>query len=518
MSRYKVLIVDDDQNFRYAMRKIVQWEKYGFTIAADAVNGRQALEILEQESIDLVMTDMSMPQMNGVELIKEAKKRFPHILFIALSAYDDFEFVKESLKCGAQDYILKYELEEEYTTGVVLEAKKKLEERKRTKEHRQFISNKENFFIEGFLKNLVKGEEYTCEQLKVCLEMLDIAAKPQLCVIIVESETDISEEVLEEIKQLKDGHFAACRVNQESLFFLYDFGSLCTSMKIHEEKEKLLTEMIAKFKLWGHSEITAGVSALCYKMDGIRNAYLQAESAVKNRMYLGRNQIYYYNDRDRRKQKAEVKVDYEMFKKVVIASDRHELLKTLEEFEQEVMKIRPSEDTLNKILEDIYISVCSLSLKTGSRQMMDAKELEIFRKETAMKNTLGEKGSILRKYLLSLMEELGGDGRTYSKDISKAVTYIKEHYKEDTNLADIAQHIGLSENYLSNLFKKETGENIIRYINKYRIERSKELILDTNLKVYEIGEMVGYRNTTYFSTMFKKITDMTIQEFKNRKK
>lgn len=518
MSRYKVLIVDDDQNFRYAMRKIVQWEKYGFIIDADAVNGRQALEILEQRTINLVLTDMSMPQMNGVELIKEAKKRFPNVLFIALSAYDDFEFVKESLKCGAEDYILKYELEEEYTTRVVLEAKKKLEELKRNKEHRQFISNKENFFIEGFLKNLVKGKECTGEQLKVCLEMLDISQEPQLCVVIVESESDITGEALEGIRQLKDRRYAACRVNQQSVFFVYDFGDLSGGMKIHEEKEKLLKEIIAELKIWGHLEITAGVSALCYKMDGIRNAYLQAEEAVKNRIYMEKNQIYYYDDRDKMKEKTEVKVDFEKFKKVVLEADREGVEKTVQEFIQGVMKLRPKADVLNKILENIYILVYSICLKKGTRQMMDTNELENFRNQTAMKNTLSEKGDTLSKYLLSIMEELGGDGRTYSKDISKSVVYIKEHYREDINLSDIAQHVGLSENYLSNLFKKETGENIIRYINLYRVERSKELILETNLKVYEIAEMVGYRNTTYFSTMFKKITDVTVQEFKNRKK
>lgn len=240
----KVLIVEDDRNYRYAVRSLVDWEGLGFQIVGEAVHGKQALQFLERHEVDLILSDMSMPLMNGVELIQEAKKRYPFIEIIALSAYDDFCFVKDSLKYGARDYILKQEMKKEDVEKVVLEVKLLLEQR----------------------------------QEKNQLSMLAAAGK--------------------------------------------------------------------------------------------------------------------------------------------------------------------------------------------------------------------------------------------SLEIKRAITYIVEHYGEDLTLGGIAENVGLSENYLSNLFKAETQKNITRFINEVRVEKAKVLLQETNKKVYEIGEAVGFKNTTYFSTVFKKIAGKSIQEYR----
>lgn len=139
---YQILIVDDDQNYRYAIRSILDWDTLGFAVKDEAINGRQALRKLKEESFDLVITDMSMPLMNGVELIKEAKALFPDLVFLALSAYDDFEFVKESMKSGAADYILKYEMNEEEFRSVICNIKERLDKRRKEGKVREFLGNK----------------------------------------------------------------------------------------------------------------------------------------------------------------------------------------------------------------------------------------------------------------------------------------------------------------------------------------------------------------------------------------
>ena len=109
----RVLIVEDDKFFRFAIKKFVDWESHGFEIAGEAVHGAAALEFVESQPVEVVVTDMSMPVMNGIELTAMLRDKHPDILIIALSAYDDFEFVKESLKLGASDYILKQDIEKE---------------------------------------------------------------------------------------------------------------------------------------------------------------------------------------------------------------------------------------------------------------------------------------------------------------------------------------------------------------------------------------------------------------------
>lgn len=132
-------------------------------------------------------------------------------------------------------------------------------------------------------------------------------------------------------------------------------------------------------------------------------------------------------------------------------------------------------------------------------------------------NSFLGKMEALNNYLRPVYAVMMAGKKAYSKDITRAITYIREHFKEDINLREVAGYIGLSENYLSNLFKKETGENMVTYMNRCRIELAKELITNTGMKVYEIAEEVGFKNTTYFSTIFKKMTHMTVQEFKNHK-
>lgn len=116
------MIVEDDKFFRFAIKKAVSWEKYGFTIAGEAVHGAAALEYLKEHPVEVVVTDMSMPVMNGIELTAFIRETYPEILVIALSAYDDFEFVRESLKLGASDYILKQDIEKEDVGQIIQRA------------------------------------------------------------------------------------------------------------------------------------------------------------------------------------------------------------------------------------------------------------------------------------------------------------------------------------------------------------------------------------------------------------
>lgn len=138
---WKVLLVDDDQNYRYAVKEIIEWEEFGFQITDEAINGSQAVRKVRSQNFDLVITDMSMPLMSGVEFIKEVKKAFPDLIIVALSAYDDFHFVKESLKEGAIDYILKYDMTEANVREVILCVKDMLMARRKEQEKQGILQN-----------------------------------------------------------------------------------------------------------------------------------------------------------------------------------------------------------------------------------------------------------------------------------------------------------------------------------------------------------------------------------------
>ena len=157
---WKVLIADDDRNFRYAMCEAIPWKDHGFEVAAEAVHGRQALEILREKEIHIVLTDMEMPVMNGVELTEAVKKQYPEIIVVALSAYDDFEFVKESMRLGAEDYILKQEFDGEK----IIKMLEHLCAQNLEKRRKDFNQNRENevflAYLQGKLDMPAQGSSY----------------------------------------------------------------------------------------------------------------------------------------------------------------------------------------------------------------------------------------------------------------------------------------------------------------------------------------------------------------------
>lgn len=132
------------------------------------------------------------------------------------------------------------------------------------------------------------------------------------------------------------------------------------------------------------------------------------------------------------------------------------------------------------------------------------------------RRTLADKSAWLTNELRTRREEAGQSYTGGRVEIERAIRYIREHYAEDLTLADVAGHVGLSENYFSNLFKAETGENMTAYVNRVRIERAQYYLTHTGMKVYEVSEQVGYKNTTYFSRIFKRYTGQSVADFKGR--
>lgn len=130
---YKAMIVEDNAVYRHAVKTIIDWSANGFDLAAEAVNGKQALQVLENQRFDLILTDVSMPEMNGIDLIKAVKNSAPETIVVMLSSYDDFQFVKDSMKLGAEDYLLKHDLEPESLTKVLNQVRERLESQKNSR-------------------------------------------------------------------------------------------------------------------------------------------------------------------------------------------------------------------------------------------------------------------------------------------------------------------------------------------------------------------------------------------------
>ncbi|HHV10908.1 MAG TPA: response regulator [Clostridiales bacterium] len=487
----RVLIVEDDKYFRFAVKKVIDWDRYGFELIGEAVHGAAALEFLETHSADLVITDMSMPVMNGIELTAALKERYPDILVIALSAYDDFEFVKESLKLGAQDYILKQDIETEDVGEAILRSWNK---------HLEHLA-KDSQMLDRILKVLSgEGEDERAERY---LELsMDSQWGCYLC----------------KIKNLNpDWESAPCK---KSVWL--DMSLL----ELHEKTEHVLLLPVARNhslksqmedrdqvlrnleKLLEQESYLAGCSKKTVDPGLLKEMNQEAEQAIelgrfskKKRVILWDYVKEQYEDRNR-----EFLEDRELYANIYTLEQAKEALDRLT---RRLCEQMPSEENIQRNYLLLVNTVAqNVNFEIGKYEFASAKE------ELSLCRLIEQKQEACHRFLERIFNNAGT--KTMHASVLSSIQYMRQNYGRDISLGELANLVALNESYFSGLFKKDTGKSITAYLNEIRIEKAKELIAGTNLKNYEIAEQVGISNPPYFNTIFKKQTGLTIQEYRQR--
>ncbi len=487
---WKVLIADDDMNFRYAMCEAIPWKENGFEVAAEAVHGRQALEILREKEIHILLTDMEMPVMNGVELTEAVKTQYPEIIIVALSAYDDFEFVKESMRLGAEDYILKQEFDGEKIINMLKHlCKKNLEKRRKdfnqSRENEVFLT-----YIQGKLDLLPQGSPY--------YKFLD---KNNMTLCLAQSGSDF------EMYARNDGNpLFFSKVKERVWLFIYQMPETRSANRWMQEQLRMAGDIQSGFS--GNSCI-----ALCDESGGflkLPGMYAKAETALQYVVYFSKERILHYLDISKYEKTRKRDYVYNMPEHILSVHQETggQILMNMKERLQEYM---PEEEFVNGSFVNFY-----KEFLTGGAAGVD--DMEVLKYYEGLKQWISLEDKV--KYTSACMEKWCGQMLAeYSgkhKSIRRAIEYVYKNYAEDVSLQDIAAYVGLSDNYFSNLFKKEMNENLVSFINTVRIQKAKKLLENQNLKVNEIAEAVGFRNATYLSTMFKKVTGMSISEYKSQ--
>lgn len=487
----RVLIVEDDKFFRFAIKKFVDWESHGFEIAGEAVHGAAALEFVESQPVEVVVTDMSMPVMNGIELTAMLREKHPDILIIALSAYDDFEFVKESLKLGASDYILKQDIEKEDIGEIISSSWNK---------HMAGLA-KEGWLQEEILKFLKGGklEERAGRFLDLSLD-----GSRGGCLFAVRN-----------LDQEWKGSFGSknCWL-EESLLELHEkeWNILLVPAKAEHSIKKQIEyrySLCARIEsLLKGEDYLAGCSSLCTETAQLPESYAQARKAAVTGSFLQRTKVLSWDDiKDGYEGRTLDYMEKEESYKDICSLET--ALKALDELTEKMRDLMPDEEHQQRN--------CLLLLNAAARNLnYPISNLEFARMKEHMAGMvrLDDLVRLTGEYLEQIFNK-SRNGLLHSS-VAAGIQFMRQNYGRDICLHEIAEHAALNESYFSNLFKKETGQSITEYLNKIRIEKAKELIARTNLKNYEIAERVGIMNASYFSTIFKKETGLTVQEYRQR--
>lgn len=486
-----ILIADDEKIEREGIRYLLSLEK-GERRIFEAANGKQAMQILRTENIDMILTDIKMPVMDGLELARRAKELFPEIRIVIFSGYNDFTFAQEAIRYGVTDYILK-PVDPDNFHEIIEKAEKNIRERQ-AEENREI--RRQNFLQQYFLQNyLYSGKK---EILEKAGEFVDLDKwNGWHCAILIETDTaffDTAEENFpgELQKELRRVFFYLNLNERQSLLLFQDV--YCDYLLVAKH---LYTFLKRNYMV----RIYLSVSR---KFDGcecLPEILGQLEQQMEEKFYHPEKHIFSCEEEELKMVAGEVQDSQlmQMISEDISRKDTEQLWKHFE-----CLKEKYSSNTQFSAMYIKFVFSNVIQELFQENQFADEHRLE---QEIDRLYSCGNIMDILKVTEDNIREYEKFLERSMSEsrnEVAAVKNYIYQHYGEDLNLEMLAEKVYLSSGYLSFIFKKETGMNLNRFIKVFRMEKAGEFLRDTNMKVAQISEKVGFANVSYFCRSFRE--------------
>jgi two-component system response regulator YesN len=532
----KMLIADDEKMIREGILHIVDWEHYGIEVIGAAADGLQAKAMFESARPDIVITDIRMPKLNGLELTQEIRSIDDNVKVIILSGYDEFSYAQQALRLGASDYLLKPLMPDKLVEKVLEMKELCLIERSRgEEEHRLRIQLEESMPIlrERFLQELsigqVTDEEIITEKLRYL--RLELSLHQQCCVVIVQLEQmDVETEPSEEGNQLllcQAGNLLQSKIKGFGEAFLIQSGCYGLIFQFadfheHEEIQETLKRICRNIQVELEMECgvgsTIGIGTTSDSILTVRASYQTSVEALKYKTILGSGNIIVFGEMEPG-QLAVADYSGEAERNLIFSvkhADISQIEIGLDEYLRSSARIRELDYAIMMSMKLIYslsIQLTDMSFKLTEIIGTDYEIWERLKRCLTIPDIINEMKAILIQLAQHMLNKR--DGRQH-RWIEQTVAYLQEHYNETLSLKKLSEEIYLSPNYICSLFKEETGQNISDYLTQLRIEKAKELLGENGIKIYEVANHVGYADSRYFNKMFKKHTGMNMSEFRDR--
>ena len=463
-----------------------EWEIY------EAANGKLALNELRKHPVDLMLTDIKMPHMDGLELSKKAREEYPDLEIIIFSGYGDFAFAQEAIRYGVTDYVLK-PVDPDRFHDTIQKIQKEIASRKNKEQ--QSIKEK-SFLQQYFLQSyLYSGDR---ERLKEAEGIVDFAIWEQWhCAILIESDESFfdsaSDEVPLEIQaELRRSFFYLNLNGRQSLLLFKDV--YCDYTLVAKNVYSLLKRLHpARFHL-----------AVSRRFDGYRELpgiMEQLEQQMEEKFYHPDIHIY-TSEEEEEKNTGEEEQDSRLMEKISEDISRKDVKQLWSHFHSLASKYQSNTQFSAMYVKFVFSNVIQELFQENqfSEERKLDHEVERLYSCTNLKQILAITQENIKEYE-EFLERSMSDSRD---EVASVKNYIYQHYAEDLSLETLAEKVYLSSGYLSFIFKKETGMNLNRFIRVVRMEKAKELLCNSNMKVAQVSEQVGIPNVSYFCRSFRE--------------
>lgn len=535
---YRLLIVDDEPTVRFGLRSYFEWSSYGIEVMGEADDGDVALELIEKEQPDLILTDVRMPNLDGITMSQQIYARYPQCKIIFVSGHDDADYLKSALQVSATDYIFKpVNLQE--LSAVIERVVKDLDAERTERHHKEEMLVKLNesmpLLREKFLLSLVGGsapKQDLHKRVEFLGLQLPVHVTYWVVVVSVDDLAEIIDSRSERDRQLL--WYSVLNICQELMdkylrgyAFEYQNGEFVAALTADSDEEiamdaaealfTLASDIQKNIELYLKLSVTIGISDQVLDLSSLVHAYKQAREAVDHKWYLGKKKIITMNSMESLQLDAASSVGYNhAYNEALLSAIKASQLDKMSEaidliFIDLNLNRRNGLKYGRNICLQIVLSVGQLLLEF-SLQSSELEELESSLLEALFeKETLIEMRYLVESYLAVVFERIREKRTSKMANLVERVRALIEVKYADGGLttAEIGKAVYLTPTYVSLLFKQETGQTINEYLTQVRVNKAKELLRDPQYKFYDICYAIGYTDPSYFTKLFKKITGVT---------
>lgn len=518
MEKYTILLVDDEEEVIQAIIRKIKWEYLGFSVLGYADNGVKALEMIEEHQPDVVMTDIKMPYMDGMELCSHIRMEYPAMKIVLFTGFDEFEYAKEAVHLEVEEYILKpvnsVELVNIFTH---LKAKldQEISERRSMEKLEQYYTESLPLLQANFYSTLIEGRIHE-EELQRYLSDYQISLPgPLFCCLVIHMS---SSQVPENMNSL----FLAASVQKQAeerlgkrwraKCFPYLGNSVLFAQLNGENEIAELTDDCDRFCKYVNriigAVVTVGIGQVCSSALDLAQSYNTAREAVSYRAVYGASRAINIKEiAPSESGETRFTNDTELlnlFKKIRLNS-RDEIIEAVNQYIERISFPLKSLQQNQVVIMDLITALFRFSVNNDIAAEGISGDIGML-----YEVLLEMEPDALRKWLtdisLCFSESLVmARSRSTQSFVSKAKEYVHSQYADaQLSLAQICEMLGVSNSYFSTVFKKETGKSFVGYVTDYRMEQAARLMIETNEKSYVIAQKVGYTDPNYFSYVFKR--------------
>lgn len=536
----KVFLVEDEVVMRNGIKNNIPWEQEGFEFVGEASDGELAYPLIKREKPDILITDIRMPFMDGLELSRLVKKELPQIKIIILSGYNEFDYAKTAISIGVTDYLLK-----PISSAKLLEAVKKVGDMiEKEQDNVRLMERYEKEMEENILQEkhklwgaLASNRLSTIELLEKGQRLgMDFTASAYMVFLFKLMQegdaTGCSDELnraSEKVNSLSGTWKKVLSFDRspEGWAFLIKGESEAEVLENFAETKRELLNLVA---MYPKVEYFGGLGSIVQRIGDIQNSYKEAARAFSSRFFLDANQIADSADMVSLHNEEDGKIDVS---KMLSKKREHELVEkffkngTVEEVDSFLDELFQGigEQNCKSLLYRQYVVMdlffCATdflgNLEIGTEELPEeCRDINQIVEKAGNAQSLRHQIGILFSETMMLRD--GHSKKKYSKLLEDAKAFIDENYRhDDMSLNMVAAQVNISPSYFSTIFSSEMGQTFVEYLTHVRLEKAKELLMCSNMRTAEIGYEVGYKDSHYFSYIFKKVVGCSPKEYRNRK-